>query len=82
MTFTKYKKEMFFAGFIVLIFALLFYLETQLPFFKKFLPIEENKLIVIVLNINLLLILLLIFLVTRTLFNHMKKKRGIWGPRS
>jgi len=80
MTFTKYKKEMFFAGFIVLIFALLFYLETQLPFFKKFLPIEENKLIVIVLNINLLLILLLIFLVTRTLFkSYIEKKRGIWG---
>lgn len=76
----KYKKEMLFAGFIVLVFAIFFYLETHLPFFKKFLPIEENKLIVIVLNINLLLILLLIFLITRTLFkSYIEKKRGIWG---
>lgn len=80
MIYSKYKKEMFFAGFIVLIFAILFYLETQLPFFKKFLPIEENKLIVIVLNINLLLILLLMFLIVRTLFkSYIEKKRGIWG---
>jgi two-component system nitrogen regulation sensor histidine kinase NtrY len=76
----KYKKETLFATLILLISGILFYLETHLPFFKKFLPIEENKLIVIVLNINLLLILLLIFLITRTLFKaYIEKKRGIWG---
>ncbi|MEI6152653.1 MAG: hypothetical protein WCQ90_01035, partial [Deltaproteobacteria bacterium] len=76
----KYKKEWIFSALILLIFGLFIYLETHLPFFKKFLPIEENKLIVIVLNINLLLILLLIFLITRTLFKaYIEKKRGIWG---
>jgi two-component system nitrogen regulation sensor histidine kinase NtrY len=76
----KYKKEILFATSIILIFGIFFYLETHLPFFKKFLPVEENKLIVIVLNINLLLILLLIFLITRTLFKaYIEKKRGIWG---
>jgi two-component system, NtrC family, nitrogen regulation sensor histidine kinase NtrY len=76
----KYKKEIFFTSLTLIIFGLFFYLEIQLPFFKKFLPIEENKLIVIVLNINLLLILLLLFLVTRTLVKtYIEKKRGIWG---
>jgi len=76
----KYKKEIFFTSLIFLIFGLFLYLEIQLPFFKKFLPIEENKLIVIILNINLLLILLLLFLVTRTLVKtYIEKKRGIWG---
>ncbi len=76
----KYKKEIFFASLVFLVFGLFFYLEMQLPFFKKFLPIEENKLIVIILNINLLLILLLLFLVTRTLVKtYIEKKRGIWG---
>ena len=76
----KYKKEWIFSALILLIFGLFIYLETHLPFFKKFLPIEENKLIVIILNINLLLILLLIFLITRMLFKaYIEKKRGIWG---
>jgi two-component system, NtrC family, nitrogen regulation sensor histidine kinase NtrY len=76
----KYKKKIFFTSLILLIYGVFFYLETQLPFFKKFLPIEENKLIVIILNINLLLILLLLFLVTRTLVKtYIEKKRGIWG---
>jgi two-component system, NtrC family, nitrogen regulation sensor histidine kinase NtrY len=76
----KYKKEILFGSLILLVFGFFFYLEMQLPFFKKFLPIEENKLIVIILNINLLLILLLLFLVTRTLVKtYIEKKRGIWG---
>lgn len=66
-------------GFALVFFGL-FYLETQLPFFKKFLPVEENKLVIVLLNLNLLLILLLIFLVTRNLVRtYFEKKRGIWG---
>ncbi|MCX7857951.1 MAG: ATP-binding protein [Deltaproteobacteria bacterium] len=65
---------------VAAVFTGLFYLETQLPFFKKFLPVEENKLVLILLNINLLLILLLIFLITRTFLKaYIEKKRGIWG---
>ncbi len=76
----KYKNETLFVSLILLVFGVFFYLETHLPFFKKFLPVEENKLIVIVLNINLLLILLLIFLIARTLVkSYIEKKRGIWG---
>jgi len=78
----KYKKEFTISIVVLFVFAILIYLETQLPFFKKFLPVDENKLIVIILNINLLLILLLIFLITRTIVkNYIEKKRGIWGAR-
>jgi len=76
----KYKKELFWASIISIIFIVLVYLETQLPFFIKFLPVGENKLIIVMLNINLLLILLLLFLISRTLIkNYVEKKRGIWG---
>ncbi|NLW35966.1 MAG: PAS domain S-box protein [Syntrophorhabdus aromaticivorans] len=78
----SYKKEIFFGVLILLAFGILACLETQLPFFKKFLPIEENKLIVVILNINLLLILLLLFLVSRTFIKgYIERKRGIWGSR-
>lgn len=76
----KFKKEILFTAITVFIFAVFLYLETQLPFFKKFLPMEENKILVFVLNINLLLILLVIFLISRTLVkSYVEKKRGIWG---
>ncbi|OPY79482.1 MAG: Sensor histidine kinase YycG [Syntrophorhabdus sp. PtaU1.Bin153] len=78
----NYKKEIFFGVFVLLALGILVYLETQLPFFKKFVPIQENKLIVVMLNINLLLILLLLFLVSRTFVkSFLEKKRGIWGSR-
>jgi two-component system, NtrC family, nitrogen regulation sensor histidine kinase NtrY len=78
----KYKSELIFSGFILLIFGILVYLETQLPFFTKFLPIGENKLIIVLLNINLLLILLLLFIVSRALIKtYIEQKRGIWGAR-
>ena len=78
----NYTKAGIFGAAILLIFGFLVYLETFLPFFKKFLPIEENKLIIVLLNINLLLILLLLFLVSRTLIkSYIEKKRGIWGSR-
>lgn len=76
----KLKKTLKFFAVSLLIFFGLFYLETQLPFFKKFLPVEENKLVIVLLNLNLLLILLLIFLVTRNVIRaYFEKKRGIWG---
>lgn len=78
----KYKKEFIISIIVLFVFGILIYLETQLPFFKKFLPVDENKLIVIILNINLLLILLLIFLITRIIAkNYIEKKRGIWGSQ-
>ncbi len=78
----KYNKELIFAGFILLVFGILVFLETQLPFFKKFLPISENKLIIVMLNINLLLILLLLFFVSRALIKtFVEQKRGLWGAR-
>ncbi len=76
----RYKKELFIASLVFLTLGILVYLETQLPFFAKFLPVGENKLVIIILNINLLLILLLFFLITRTVIKaYIEKKRGIWG---
>lgn len=76
----KIGKEIKISVIAASIFAALFYLETKLPFFKKFLPVEENKLIIVLLNVNLLLILLLLFLITRTFIKaYVEKKRGIWG---
>lgn len=78
----KLKAEPIYIGLILLIFGILVYLETQLPFFKKFLPIGENKLIIVILNINLLLILLLLFFVSRALIKtYIEQKRGMWGAR-
>ncbi|HOE15941.1 MAG TPA: ATP-binding protein [Syntrophorhabdaceae bacterium] len=76
----RYKKELFIASLIFLTLGILIYLETQLPFFTKFLPVGENKFVIIILNINLLLILLFLFLITRTVVKaYIEKKRGIWG---
>jgi len=78
----KFKSGLIFSGFTLLIFGILVYLETQLPFFNKFLPIGENKLVIVILNVNLLLILLLLFLVSRALIKtYIEQKRGIWGSR-
>ena len=76
----KYKKEIIFSAAILFIFGFLVFLEITLPNFRRFFPVEENKLLVIVLNINLLLILLLFFLITRIfLKSSIEKKKGIWG---
>lgn len=78
----NFTKTATYGGAIAIIFGFLIYLETLLPFFKKFLPVAENKLIIVLLNINLLLILLLLFLVSRTLIkSYIERKRGIWGAR-
>jgi two-component system, NtrC family, nitrogen regulation sensor histidine kinase NtrY len=76
----KYKKEIIFSAAILFIFGFLVFLEITLPNFRRFFPVEENKLLVIVLNINLLLILLLFFLIARIfLKSSIEKKKGIWG---
>ena len=65
---------------ILAITAVLVYLETNLPFFRKFMPVLENKFIIAILNLNFLLILLLIFLATRIILKtYIEKKRGVWG---
>lgn len=76
----EHRKELLIAIPVVAIFVLLLYLETQITFFTKFLPVGDNKLIIMTLNINILLILLVLFLVARILIkNYIEKKRGIWG---
>jgi two-component system, NtrC family, nitrogen regulation sensor histidine kinase NtrY len=76
----KYKKQVTFSAAILLLFGFLVFLEITLPNFRRFFPVEENKLLVIVLNINMLLILLLLFLITRIfLKSYIERKKGIWG---
>jgi two-component system nitrogen regulation sensor histidine kinase NtrY len=76
----KYKKEIIFSAAILFILGFLVFLENTLPNFVRFFPVQENKLLVIVLNINVLLILLLLFLITRiVLKSYIEKKKGIWG---
>ena len=76
----KLRKDLVFGGAIAFTCALLIYLETQLPFFKRFIPVGENKLIIVIFNINMLLILLFLYLFARTLIKtYLEKKRGIWG---
>ncbi len=58
----------------------MFFSKRDLPNFARFFPVWENKLLVVVLNINLLLILLLLFLITRIILKaYIEKRRGIWG---
>ncbi len=76
----KFKKELYFIISILVAFGALVLIETRLPNFARFFPVWENKLLVVVLNINLLLILLLLFLITRIILKaYIEKRRGIWG---
>lgn len=76
----KFKKEIYFVGGIIFVFALLVLIEAKVPNFARYFPIWENKLLITVLNINLLLILLLLFLITRIILKaYIEEKRGIWG---
>lgn len=76
----KYKKETWFSLAIVLVFSFLVYVQAHLPFFKKFLPVGENKPVIVILNINLLLILLLLFLLVRIFIkSSIEKRMGMWG---
>ena len=76
----KFKKELSFIVGILIVFGMLVFIETRLPNFARFFPVWENKLLIVVLNINLLLILLLLFLITRIILKaYIEKRRGIWG---
>jgi two-component system nitrogen regulation sensor histidine kinase NtrY len=76
----KFKKELSFIIGILVAFGALVFLEINLPNFARFFPVWENKLLVVVLNVNLLLILLLLFLITRIILkSYIEKRRGIWG---
>lgn len=76
----KLKKELSIIIGILIAFGALVLIESSLPNFARFFPVWENKLLVVVLNINLLLILLLLFLITRIILKaYIEKKRGIWG---
>ncbi len=80
MSLRTFKNEVLFGVATVAVFGLLLYLETQLPFFTRFLPVGENKLIIILLNINLLLILLLVFIIARIIIKtNIEKRRGVYG---
>lgn len=79
-TILKFKREAYFSFAIIFVFSFLVYVQTHLPFFKKFLPVGENKPVIIILNINLLLILLLMFLIIRILIKStIEKRMGMWG---
>lgn len=76
----RFKREAYFSLAIIFVFGLLVYVQTHLPFFKRFLPVGENKAVIAILNINLLLILLLIFLIIRVLVKStIEKRMGVWG---
>jgi two-component system, NtrC family, nitrogen regulation sensor histidine kinase NtrY len=76
----RFKREAYFSLAIVFVFSFLMYVQTHLPFFKKFLPVGENKPVIVILNINLLLILLLMFLLIRILIKStIEKRMGMWG---
>jgi len=75
-------KVVLYAVSILVVAALLVYLETRLPFFRKFMPVVDNKFYIALANIYFLVILLLIFLATRIILKtYIEKKRGIWGSR-
>ena len=76
----KHRANLLYVAAILAVCAFLVYLETDLPFFRKFMPVLDNKLLIAILNLNFLLILLLIFVATRILLKtYIEKKRGIWG---
>ncbi|MGD0229003.1 MAG: ATP-binding protein [Syntrophorhabdales bacterium] len=76
----KHRANLFYVTAILAVCAFLVYLETNLPFFRKFMPVLDNKLLIAILNLNFLLITLLIFIATRILLKtYIEKKRGIWG---
>ncbi len=76
----RFKKEIIFSTAIVAVFGLLVLLETTVPNFTRFFPIQDNILLVIFLNVNILLILFLIFLIARIFFkSYIESKKGIWG---
>ena len=77
---TKRGKTILYVFSILAMMAILVYLETNLPFFRKFMPVLDNKFIIAILNLNFLLIMLLIFLAFRIIMkNYIERRRGVWG---
>lgn len=79
-TILRFRREAYFSLAIIFVFSFLVFVQTHLPFFQKFMPVGQNKAVIIILNINLLLILLLMFLVIRILIKStIEKRMGMWG---
>jgi two-component system, NtrC family, nitrogen regulation sensor histidine kinase NtrY len=76
----RHRRSVLYVLVILAVSAFLVYLQLNLSFFEKFMPVGDNKALIVILNLNLLIILYLIFYVIRTLFKtYIEKKRGIWG---
>lgn len=67
---------------LILILALLFYIEKHLPALPSDLPLSNNIIVFALININIILLLLLVFLIVRnTLKLLLERKRKIVGFR-
>ena len=76
----KTRRKLFYVVTILALSGLLLFLETKLVFFRKFMPIPDNKSLIVLTNIYFLIILLFMFLATRIILKtYIEKKRGIWG---
>lgn len=73
-------KAMAYVVSILALSGIMVYLETQLSFFRRFLPVGDNKFYIALANIYFLVILLFAFLAIRIILKtYIEKKRGIWG---
>jgi len=76
----KTRRKLLFVLTILAVSGVLVYLETKLTFFRKFMPVLDNKFYIALTNIYFLVILLLLFLATRIILKtYIEKRRGIWG---
>jgi len=77
---SRYRHKIFYVCSFLALSGFLVYLETRLNFFRKFMPVSDNKFLIALTNIYFLIILLLVFLAVRmVLKTYIEKKRGIWG---
>jgi two-component system, NtrC family, nitrogen regulation sensor histidine kinase NtrY len=73
-------KAMAYVVSILALSGIMVYLETQLSFFRRFLPVGDNKFYIALANIYFLVILFFAFLAIRIILKtYIEKKRGIWG---
>jgi two-component system nitrogen regulation sensor histidine kinase NtrY len=76
----KLRSILFYFCSFLLLSGFLVYLETKLAFFRKFMPVSENKFLIALTNVYFLIILLLVFLAVRIILKtYIEKKRGLWG---
>jgi two-component system, NtrC family, nitrogen regulation sensor histidine kinase NtrY len=65
---------------VLVLSGIMVYVETQLTFFRRFLPVGDNKFFIALANLYFLVILLFAFLAARIILKtYIEKKRGIWG---